>query len=248
MSPLFPDKKIKRMPNRDKYYNKPLIWFHPGGALKIIIPEKIEIDFTDDEITSSGGSVFLSIMANHFDLPDLLKENVRIKARKRGASDSDRLLSLIYSLARGDGALCDVDRLGADHVRSNLLGLSSVPKSRRVSDYLARFDENAVEKLKSVARNMVAGLLPPVIEHEKSRLDYVPVFVDGSAIEVYGNKMEGAKIGYSGDQQYWLHGVYIARLWGPVAVSFQAGWSLRSSPREQAEKYRIKPNSRIGTN
>ena len=166
------------------------------------IPENVQIDFTDDEITSSGGSIFLSALATHLDLPAHLSESIHLKVRHRGASDADTLLSLIYTLAQGDGLLSDVDRLHADHVRSCLLGLSQVPKSRRVSDYLSRFDSVTVGQLQSVAGAVVSQILPSVIDHERDRLGYVPVFVDGSAIEVYGQHMEGTGRGYSGDRQY----------------------------------------------
>jgi len=193
------------------------------------IPENVQIDFTDDEITCSGGSIFLSALATHLDLPAHLSESIHLKVRHRGASDADTLLSLIYTLAQGDGLLSDVDRLHADHVRSCLLGLSQVPKSRRVSDYLSRFDSVTVGQLQSVAGAVVSQILPSVINHERDRLGYVPVFVDGSAIEVYGQHMEGTGRGYSGDRQYWLHSVYVGRLWAsgrlcPGGVDVASGW------------------------
>lgn len=193
------------------------------------ILENVQIDFTDDEITSSGGSIFLSNLAIQIGLPGLLSQSIHLKVRRRGASDSDTLLSLIYSLAQGDGLLSDVDRLGADHVRSDLLGLSQVPKSRRVSDYLAKFDSDTIGQLQSVARTVAAQILPAVIDHEKEQRGYIPVFVDGSAIEVYGQCMEGTGKGYNGDPQYWLHSVYVGRLWAsgrlfPGGVDVACGW------------------------
>ena len=49
-----------------------------------IIAKKIEIDFTDDKITSSGGSVFLSQTSSHPGLPQLLDSALGLKVRKRG--------------------------------------------------------------------------------------------------------------------------------------------------------------------
>ena len=233
--PLFPDKQRKRAPIRDEYSIMCFGKHHPGGALEMTIAEKVAIDFTDDEITSSGGSLFLSNLAVHLGLPDLLSQSIHLKVRRRGASDADTLLSLIYSLAQGDGLLSDVDRLGADHVRSDLLGLSQVPKSRRVSDYLAKFDPSTVVQLQRVARAVVSQLLPSIIDHEKERCGYIPVFVDGSAIEVYGDSMEGTGTGYSGDQQYWLHSVYVGRLWASGRL-FPGGVDVASGWREQLDE------------
>jgi len=56
-----------------------------------IIARKIEIDFTDEKISASAGSVFLSAMAGRLGLPDSLKRKIKLKKRARGASDTEML-------------------------------------------------------------------------------------------------------------------------------------------------------------
>jgi len=194
-----------------------------------IIAEKIEIDFTDEGITSSAGSVFLSRMSAHLGLPSLIEDNLKLKLRRRGAKDADILLSLIYCLAQGDGALLDVDRLGADEVRGLLLEVKQVPDNRRLGEYLARFDEESVERFLSVAYQVAWEVAPDVIEHELNENEYIPVFVDGSAIEVWGKHFECADYGYNEELQYWLHCVFIGRMWAsgrlnPGGVDVACGW------------------------
>jgi hypothetical protein len=70
-----------------------------------MIAKKYEIDFTDDNITSSGGSAFLASVSSLLHLPHLLDSALGLKVRKEGALDSEMMLSLIYSLAIGDCAL-----------------------------------------------------------------------------------------------------------------------------------------------
>ena len=118
-----------------------------------IIASKIEIDFTDERITGSAGSVFLSGMAEKLGLGDEIKRAIKLKQRARGASDEEMLLSLIYSLSQGDGAILDVDRLGQDTTRCDLLGIKTVPNHRRLGEYLGRFDEVACEGFLTVARS-----------------------------------------------------------------------------------------------
>jgi len=101
-----------------------------------IIPSKIEIDFTEEKISPSAGSVFLSAMAEKMGLREELSSNIKLKKRARGSTDAEMLLSLIYSLAQGDGAILDVDRLGHDRTRCELLGLQRVPNHRRLGEYL----------------------------------------------------------------------------------------------------------------
>jgi hypothetical protein len=76
-----------------------------------------------------------------------------------------------------------------------------------------------------------------VARHEEETRGYVPVFMDGTGIEVSGEYFEGARAGYNEQTQYWQHSVYLGRLWmsqelrpGGVGVTF--GW------RKQLEEVR----------
>ena len=192
-------------------------------------PPKIEIDFTDAQLTGQGGWALLSRVARRLDLPRRLSEAVGLKRRRRGASDAEMLWSLIASLAAGNGALSDVDALRSDAVGCRLLGLAQAPSSRRLGEYLCRFGSAEVAALQAVVRDVTRRLSPAVIAHEAARRGYVPVFVDGSAIEVGGALFEGADKGYDGTRQYWLHGVFVGPLWvsgrlHPGGVGVTRGW------------------------
>lgn len=123
----------------------------------------------------------------------------------------------------------DVDRLRADEAREMLLGLDVVPGHRRLGEYLARFDDESVKKLSGVAHAVAKQVAPEVIAHEIEEKGYVPVFVDGTAIEVTGEQYENARAGYNEELQYWLHGVFIGRMWAserlyPGGVDVASGW------------------------
>ena len=72
-------------------------------------PEKIDIDFTDAKLTGMAGSLFVARLANQLKLPDLLKEQIRLKKRDRGCDDKDSLLGLIHNFCAGNGKLSDMD-------------------------------------------------------------------------------------------------------------------------------------------
>jgi len=200
-----------------------------------IIAKNIEIDFTDDQISSSAGSFFLSRMANQLGLPEILGSLLHLKLRDRGACDVEMMLSLIYSLAQGDGSIVDVDRLAADEPRRQLLGLDHVPNHRRLGEYLRRFGVRACNLLDKAARAIALQVAPAVIEHEIAEKGYLPVFIDGSGIEVSGDCFEGTGELYDGSVGYWLHGVFIGGLWveqrlWPGGVDVAKGW------KDQLEK------------
>jgi hypothetical protein len=196
-----------------------------------IIPSKIEIEFTDEGITASAGSVFLCAMAKKLQLREQLKESMKLKKRARGATDAEMILSLIYSLAQGDGALLDVDRLGHDQTRRELLGLETVPNHRRLGEYLMRFDEAACEQLQRIACIQASRVIDTVIAHEAQSKGYVPVFVDGTGLEVTGEYFEGAGKLYDGSNGYWLHAAFVGGLWVTQRLQ-QGGGHVASGVKE----------------
>ncbi|HGX91964.1 MAG TPA: IS1380 family transposase [Candidatus Tenderia sp.] len=194
-----------------------------------VSPAKIEIDFTDEKLTSHGGWVFLGHLFRKLQLGKRIGRAIRLKQRRRGASDAQVLLSLVASQVAGGGALSDVDVLREDTVSQILLGLDRVPDSRRLGEYLSRFTETGVVALEAVVQSVAQEVIPAVIAHEVAQRGYLPVFVDGSAIEVDGHLFEGAAKGYNGQVQYWLHGVFLGGAWAagqlhPGGVSVIKGW------------------------
>lgn len=198
-------------------------------------PPRVEIDFTDAALTGQGGWSLLGAMARRLGLPEQLSASLQLKQRRRGASDAEMLWSLVASLASGNGALSDLDALRADEAGQQLLGLDKAPSSRRLGEYLSRFSTAEVEALLGVARRLTAQVAPAVIKHEVAQRGYLPVFVDGTAIEVEGELFEDAGRGYDGELQYWLHGVFLGGLWAsgrlhPGGVDVARGW------REQLDR------------
>lgn len=197
-------------------------------------PPRVEVDFTDARITAQGGLAFVGQLARELDLAPRLGEAAALKRRRRGASDAEMLWSLVASQCTGSAALSDVDALRSDEVAQYLLGLEQVPSGRRLGEYLARFGDQQIAGLEQVVRELSQALAPSVLAHALDEHGYVPVFIDGTAIEVDGALFEGAGVGYDGTRQYWLHTVFVAGLWTsarlhPGGVDVAAGW------REQLE-------------
>ena len=196
-------------------------------------PPKVEMDFTDAQLTGFGGWSAPGRMAERLNLPRALSA-LSVKQRARGASEAETLCSLIASLAAGNGAPSDPDALREDRVGQRLPGLGHVPSGRRPGEYLARIDEAQVETLLEVARSLAAQVGPAVVEHEAVVRGYVPVFIDGIAIEVDGKLFEEARRGYDGTRQHWLHGVFIGSLWASGRLH-PGGGDVSGSWREQLD-------------
>ncbi len=81
--------------------------------------------------------------------------------------------------------------------------------------------EAALEGLRKCARLVSRRLVPLVAQACGQRWGDVPVFVDGTGIEVEGQLFENAERGYHGEQQSWLHSVFVGAAW--VSARLHAG-------------------------
>ena len=175
-------------------------------------PGKVGIGFTDDRLTGTGGAAFLAHAAERLGLLPRLAEAVSVKRRARGASDAETQWSLVASLAAGNGSLSDVDALRGDGVQRELPGLREAPSSRRPGEFLRRLTKRDVASLDEVLRHLSASLAPAVVEHGTAAKGHVPVFVDGTGIEVDGRLFEHAAKLYTGERGYRLHGIFVGGL------------------------------------
>ncbi|MDE0225404.1 MAG: transposase [Gammaproteobacteria bacterium] len=178
-----------------------------------IRPPKVEFEFTDLDLTAFGGASVLAQTARRFGLFELLDAAVSVKVRNRGASDTETLWAIIASLARGHGALTDLDALRADHVASTVLGLRKVPEARRAGEWLGRMRAGDVKGLWQAAVAFAARVAPAIIDHEVRTKGYVPLFIDATGIEVDGRLFQWARQDYHGNRGYWLHGTFLGGLW-----------------------------------
>ena len=168
-----------------------------------IRPPKVEMDFTDLNLTGFGGASILARTARRFGLFERLDEAVSVKVRHRGATDTETLWAVIALLARGHGTLSNLDALRADAVASTLLGLDKVPESRRAGEWLAPLRTVDVKGLWEAARRFAERVAPSLVEYEIARQGYVGLFLDATGIEVDGRLFERARRDYEGRRGYW---------------------------------------------
>ena len=178
-----------------------------------IRPPKVEFEFTDLDLTAFGGASILARAAQRFGLFELLGEAVSVKVRNRGASDAETLWAIIASLARGHGALSDLDALRSDAVARVLLGLRHVPEARRAGEWLARLRPRDAKGLWRAAVRFAERVAPAIVAHEVEARGYVPLFIDATGIEVDGRLFEWARKDYDGHRGYWLHATFLGGLW-----------------------------------
>ena len=185
-----------------------------GARMKSILKclEKLDLEFTDTQLTGSAGLTFLTSVAHRYGLLDALDGFEPCKVRDRGASDQANVWSLIACLASGRGTLRDLDDLRQDLAACRTLGLDRVSGSRRMGEWLRKMTPAHVASLRSMATGFARRLAPTLIAHEIDQRGYVPLFLDGTAIEVTGKGFEGATRSYGDADQYWMHAAFLGKL------------------------------------
>ena len=109
-----------------------------------------------------------------------------------------------------------------------------MPGSRRLGEFLARMSEKPLAGLLECARLVSRRLVPQVARHSLETLGYVPVFVDGSGIEVSDQHCVGPARGCNGERQYRLHSVFAGAAWVSARLN-QDGADVKGTWREQLE-------------
>ncbi len=104
----------------------------------------------DDDWTALAGLGVVARLTRFLGLPEKLAASVRLQRRRRGGSDVQRLLALLYAACAGGGHLHAVDALGTDDVVRQACGLRAGPASRRLGADLQRMHAAALEGLRLV--------------------------------------------------------------------------------------------------
>ena len=76
-----------------------------------------------------------------------------------------------------------------------------------------RLSPRDVNGLRKAAIDFAARVAPAIIDHEVETKDYVPLFIDATAIKVDGQLFQWSRNDYNGNRGYWLHTTFLSGLW-----------------------------------
>ena len=162
--------------------------------------------------TAHGGQVLVDALCRRFRLWERLAAVPGLDPRKRKGSGHDPealAAQLIFTLTSGGVSLADAERLGADAVLLESVGLEKAADQTTLGEWLRSQTDESVRllcKLNSdIAKEALAQAKPSRVRHGGE----LEVFFDDTEIEVYGKKIEGARRNYNGD----------------LALSWQALWA-----------------------
>ena len=129
-----------------------------------LLPFKLIEDESGEALTSYGGLPLVVETCEALGLAGLVKQNVRIKQRNRGYTESKYVESVIGLIAAGGDCLEDIERLRSDAGLKLLLG--DMPSAEAMRFFLYGFHE---EKLLEGRSEQRAFILETAIHAVRSR-------------------------------------------------------------------------------
>ena len=117
----------------------------------------------------------------------------------------DRFSVLRRWIASGSGSSVDRQRQSGIAGFEEHGGLSKDWLGDCVSMRHCKTNARHADSLRDLTTQIAKLIVPSIIRREIKRRGYVPIFLDGTAIEVKGKNFEGAGKIYTGDKAFRLH-------------------------------------------
>ena len=158
-------------------------------------------------------------------------EGIDPRKRKGSGHDPEAMAAqILFTLTSGGITLADAERIGQDAVLLESVGLEKVADQTTLGECLRAQSSQSVRRLCELNSDFVTEVIG---ESKPARVRHggeLEVFFDDTEIEVYGKKIEGARINYNGDlalswQTLWAGPLLLDQELGGLAPSRNASRS-----------------------
>lgn len=152
--------------------------------------------------TAHGGQVLVDALCRRFRLWERIARIAGIDPRKRkGAGHDPEALAaqIIFTLSSGGTTLADAERIGQDSVLLESVGLEKIADQTTLGEWLRAQTPESVRLLCKLNSDFVKEVMT---ESKPARVRHggeLEIFFDDTQIEVYGKKIEGARLNHNGD-------------------------------------------------
>lgn len=155
-----------------------------------------------DKSTSHGGQVLVDALCRRFGLWERLSrvEGIDPRRRRGAGFDPESLCAqVILTLTSGGVCLADAERLGADKVLLESVGLEKTADQTTLAEWLRAQNERSIQGVCAVNAWFVKAVLKQAVAGRVRHAGALELFFDDTEIEVYGKKIEGARQNYNGN-------------------------------------------------
>lgn len=157
---------------------------------------KFNICFREEEMSSHSGLLLVKEFAEQLGVNETLDEELTVKSRERGYSESASIMGLVYNLIAGGECLSDLNVLRGDSGTLKLLDVESLIAPTTAGEYLRKFDIGDIADLSRA----IAQLQQRVRSKQKSKV--CTIDLDSSVYEQASYRKEGSTKAYNGEIGY----------------------------------------------
>jgi Transposase DDE domain group 1 len=157
---------------------------------------KFNIAFRQNRQSSHAGAVLMQQFISQLRVATILDNEIKVKERESGFSESVYLLSIAWNLILGGECLDDLNVLRGDPGTMALIGMKELPTPRATAKFLRRFRigdlrdlQRALRLIQESAHRHVLKWLPEAV---------CTIDLDSSIFEQCARKREGVKRAYNG--------------------------------------------------
>jgi hypothetical protein len=158
---------------------------------------KFNLCFRHDKLTAHAGIVLLRDLIEKLGVPQLLDENIHVKARERGYPEAENILSLCWNSLLGGDCLLDLNVLRGDVGLPELLGVESILAPTTAGEFLRAFEIGDLIDLQRVNR-LIAAQVRPLQKSTRLTID-----LDPSLYEQCSERKQGSRMNYKGEVGYY---------------------------------------------
>ncbi len=161
---------------------------------------RFKIAFRQSLQSSHAGAVLLQEFIEKLSVATILDEQVHVKQRERGFSESEFLLAIGWNLILGGECVDDLRVLQGDPGTLMLLNLESLPGPQATGKFLRHFRIGDVRDLQRALRLIAERVHPYLLKWLPERV--CTIDLDSSIFEQEAKKREGVKRAYNGERGY----------------------------------------------
>jgi hypothetical protein len=157
---------------------------------------KFNICFREDILSSHSGLLLVKEYAEKLGVSEILDEELKVKSRERGFSESASIMALVYNLIAGGECLSDLNVLRGDSGTLKLLDVESLIAPTTAGEFMRKFDIGDIHDL----YRAISQLQQRVRSKQKAKV--CTIDLDSSIYEQASSHKEGSKKAYNGEIGY----------------------------------------------
>jgi hypothetical protein len=157
---------------------------------------KYNICFREDVLSSHSGLLLVKEFAEKLGISEILDEELKVKSRERGFSESASIMALVYNLIAGGECLSDLNVLRGDSGTLKLLDVESLIAPTTAGEFVRKFDIGDIHDL----NRAISQLQQRIRSKQKAKV--CTIDLDSSIYEQASHRKEGSTKAYNGEIGY----------------------------------------------